>query len=617
MNSNRSANRKFLILGLSLAVALVFIGRLFQLQVLDDSYKMSAENNVVRAIPIFPNRGYIYDRDGKLMVTNQTAYDLMVVPHRVKALDTLAFCKALEITPEDFVVRLEKAKKYSRYKPSVFVKELSKETFASLQERMYEFPGFFVQKRMLREYPIATGSNVIGFISQVSERILGQSSYYKKGDNIGVTGIEKAYEEQLRGYRGIRYIVRDVYNREQGPFKEGKYDTLPQPGKDVVTTISSDLQAYGEHLMQNKMGSIVAIEPATGEILALVSSPSYDPNLLVGRQRTANYNMLYYDPYKPLFDRSLLAEYPPGSTFKMLNALIALQEGVIHTGTQFSCLGSFSYGTKLKVGCHHQDRYTSLKESIVESCNTYYCHVYREIIEKYPSTAEGYENWRRHIMSFGLGNYLGNDLPTGRKGLVPSKNYYDRVYGRNAWRAVTNISLAIGQGELLATPIQLANMTAAIANRGHYFTPHIVQSVGGDTAFNPDYLKPHITSIDPKYFPPIIDAMQAVVEDDDGTARLARIDGIKVCGKTGTAQNPAGEDHSVFIAFAPKHDPQIAICVYVENAGWGSSWAAPIASLMIEKHLKGEVSRLYLEKRMLEGDLMPELKPKTEEDGTQ
>ncbi|MFT7114013.1 MAG: penicillin-binding protein 2 [Candidatus Azotimanducaceae bacterium] len=608
MNSNPFDNRRFMLIGLSLAVALIFLARLFYLQVIDDSYKLSAENNVVRAIPVFPNRGYIYDRTGKLMVSNQSAYDLMITPNNMKNIDTSAFCLALNITKEDFEKKYKKARKYSNYKSSVFVKELSKETFASLQEQLYNYPGFFVQQRMLREYPIANGSNVIGFISQVTNRNIGNNNYYRTGDNIGVSGIEKSYEKELRGYRGVRYIVRDVYNREQGSFKEGLYDTLPKPGQDIVASISADLQAYGEQLMINKIGSIVAIEPSTGEILALISSPTYDPNLLVGRQRTINYNKLYYDPLKPLYDRSLLAEYPPGSTFKMLNALIALQEGVISPSSTFSCNGSFTYGTKLKVGCHHRDLNTNLKESIVESCNTYYCLTYRGIIEKYSNTAEGYTNWRKHIMSFGLGSYLGNDLPTGKRGLVPSKNYYDRVYGKNSWRAVTNISLAIGQGELLATPIQLANMTAAIANRGYYFTPHIVQSVGGKKDFKSEYLAKHHTTIEPKYFNPIINAMQAVVEGDDGTARGAKIKDITICAKTGTAQNPSGEDHSVFIAFAPKENPQIAICVYVENAGWGSSWAAPIASLMIEKHLKGSVERKYLEDRMLEGNLLPEPK---------
>ena len=595
-----------------MAICLIILMRLFYLQVIDDSYKLSAENNILRAIPLYPDRGYIYDRDGNLLVSNQPAYDLMVIPREVKPFDTLAFCQELGVNPDEFKKNLRDASKYSRFRPSVVVKELSKETYASIQEQLYRFKGFFVQQRTLREYPQISGANVVGYIGQVPRYILDKSDYYSKGDNIGISGIEKAYEESLRGKQGVKYVIRDVHNRDKGPFEGGRYDTLPQAGEDVVSTISLELQMYGELLMQNKIGSVVAIEPSSGEILAMVSSPGYDPNLLVGRRRSETFAQLQKDSLKPLFDRALLAEYPPGSTFKLLNALIGLQEGVLYPGTRFGCQGGFKYGS-LRVGCHEHPSPLDLRKGIASSCNAYFCYTYKSILEKFPNAELGYENWREHISSFGLGDFLNNDLPTGRRGLVPRASFYDNIYGRGSWKAVTNISLAIGQGELLVTPIQMANMTAALANRGWYYTPHIVKSVGGDTLFNQRFKEKIHTTVDSHHYEPVIDGMQMVFEEPTGTAYWFRLPEISQCGKTGTAQNTSGEDHSAFIAFAPRDNPKIAIVVYVENAGWGSSYAAPIASLMMEKFLTDTVSRPWLEERMVNANLIDK-KPKEDEE---
>ena len=421
-----------------------------------------------------------------------------------------------------------------------------------------------------------------------------------------MSGVESSYEEDLRGTQGVQYLIRDVWNRTKGKFENGKFDSLAVNGKDLELSIDIKLQEYAEQLMQNKKGSIVAIEPSTGEILSLVSSPYYDPNLLIGRSRSPNFNRMYKDENKPLFDRSLLAEYPPGSTFKLLNALIALEEDVISARTSFSCDEGWRFSAKLKIGCHAHSSPLNLTESISQSCNAYYCKTFRRIIEKYPTAAEGYENWRNHVLSFGLGNFLGNDLYTGRKGRVPSVDFYNRQYGNRRWKAPTVISLSIGQDALVVSPIQMANMSAAIANRGHYFTPHIVRKVDGIPLTDSTYTIPKHTTIDEKHYKTVIDGMEKVFTGKHGTAKTARVKNIEICGKTGTAENPHGEDHSIFIAFAPKDNPQIALAVYVENGGWGSSWAAPIASLIIEQYLTGQITNTKQEAFILSGNLMPQ-----------
>ena len=604
MNRNKYKNRRLFFYLLFGASMLILLLRLINIQIIDSSYKLSADNNVIKAVKLYPERGYIYDRNGTLLVSNQRAFDLMVIPRQVKKMDTLTFCRIIDIEKDYFDNQLKKATRYSRNRSSIFIKEVSKQTASKIQEQLYQFSGFYLQERTMREYPEKSAAHLLGYVSQVPDYILKKNDYYKKNDNYGMTGVENSYEKELRGTQGVKYVIRDVWNAPKGSFENGKYDSIAVNGKDLELTIDNELQKYAEQLMQNKKGSIVAIEPGTGEILALVSSPYYDPNLLIGRSRSPNFNRMYKDANKPLFDRSLLAEYPPGSTFKLLNALIGLQEDVIYSGTRFSCDMGWRFSPKLKIGCHAHNSPLNLTESIAQSCNAYYCNTFRRIIEKYNNAEKGYDNWRNHILSFGLGNFLNNDLYTGRKGRVPSVDFYNRQYGKKRWKAPTVISLAIGQDALVVSPIQMANMCAAIANRGYYFTPHVVRKIGGKALTDSTYTVAKQTSIDEKHFKTIIQGMEKVYTDKYGTAKNARVKNIEICGKTGTAENPHGEDHSIFIAFAPKDKPQIAIAVYIENGGWGSTWAAPIASLIIEKYLTGQVNNTEREHFILSGNLM-------------
>lgn len=601
---NKYRDRRLFFYILFGASILVLLLRLINIQIIDSSYKLSANNNVIKAVKLYPERGYIYDRNGTLLVSNQRAFDLMVIPRQVKKMDTLTFCRIIDIEKDYFNNQLKKATRYSRNRASIFIKEISKQTAAKIQEQLYEFSGFYLQERTMREYPEKSAGHLLGYVSQVPDYILKKNNSYQKNDNYGMTGVENSYEKELRGTQGVKYVIRDVWNAPKGSFQNGKYDSIAINGKDLELTIENKLQKYAEQLMQNKKGSIVAIEPGTGEILALVSSPYYDPNLLIGRSRSPNFNRMYKDPNKPLFDRSLLAEYPPGSTFKLLNALIGLQEDVIYSGTRFSCDMGWRFSPKLKIGCHAHNSPLNLTESIAQSCNAYYCNTFRRIIEKYNSAEKGYDNWRNHILSFGLGNFLNNDLYTGRKGRVPSVDFYNRQYGKKRWKAPTVISLAIGQDALVVSPIQMANMCAAIANRGYYLTPHIVRKIDGKAISDSTYTVAKHTSIDKKHFRTIIQGMEKVYTGHHGTAKTARVKNIEICGKTGTAENPHGEDHSIFIAFAPKDKPQIAIAVYIENGGWGSTWAAPIASLMIEQYLTGQVNHTEREHFILSGNLM-------------
>ena len=596
-------NRTYIIGGFFGLVILIFIIRLFSIQVIDDSFKTSSENNVIRKQTDYPRRGLIYDRNKELIVYNEAAYDLMITPKQATFLDTALICSLLEIDSLNLIKRIEKARNYSMYKASVLMKQISVETYTKLQENMFLMPGFFVQTRTLRKYPYSTASHLLGYVGEVNQRIVKSKPYYKEGDYIGVSGIEKAYEDKLRGQKGVKLLLKDVHNNIKGSFNDGKFDIKSKPGKDLQSSIDIFLQNYGESLMKNKRGSIVALEPSTGEILCLVSSPNYDPNILVGRKRSENYLILNEDTInKPLFNRASLAQYPPGSTFKLINALIGLQEKVIYSGSKFNCDEGYVYGEeKRKMKCHPHRSPLNLIESISNSCNAYFCNVYRAIIEKYPNTYEGYNVWRNYVTSFGLGNWLNNDLPTGQKGFVPTPNFYDRIYGKNRWKSLTNLSLSIGQDALLTTPIQMANMTAAIANRGYYYTPHIVKSIENDS-IDDRFRKPISTMVDSSLFEIVIKGMQEVVEDEElGTSNIAKMENYTVCGKTGTAQNPHGEDHSIFIGFAPKDNPKIALAVYVENGGWGSTWAVPIASLMIEKYLNDTIERDWLEKKIVEG----------------
>ena len=604
--------RKLLLAGLTLIIGILFISRLFQLQVINTSYQRLSDNNAILEISDYPERGFIYDRNGKLLVANQPAYDVMIIPENVIPFDTLSFCELTGISKEKLIKSLKKARQFSKRLPSVIVNQISKETYATLQEQMWKYEGFFIQKKSLRDYRINFGANVLGYVSEVNNNDLKYDSYYQQGELIGRKGIEKSYENELRGEKGKRFLQKDRFNRIIGEYKNNTFDVEPKVAKNIYLTLDATLQEYGEYLMQNKRGGIVAIEPSTGEILALVSAPSYNPNLLVGRDRSKNYRKLAQDTLaKPLFDRGLQALYPPGSPFKTLNALIALQEGVITPETQFKCNKGHFYARGAFMECHcRRGSRNDLLKGIYQSCNTYFANTYKKIINKYETPDKGVNQWNSHLKSFGLGNYLGYDLSVGKRGFIPNASYYNSWYKEGGWKAPTIISNAIGQGEVLTTPIQLANFTAAIANRGYYYTPHFLRSVSGDS-IQQKFLRKN-TSIDPEHFEVVIDGMHKVIER--GTAKIARIKGIEVCGKTGTAENFTKidgvktqlTDHSIFIAFAPKEDPKIAIAVFIENGYWGGRWAAPIASLMLEQYINKEVKRSWLEKRMVEGSLASE-----------
>ena len=608
--------RKLLLPIIIIFTAVVILLRLFFLQIVFHDDSNNIDNIAIETVYDYPERGYIYDRNGELLVSNQPAYDVMVIPSEVKNLDTLELCSLLEIEKNDFRERLQKARDYSRKKPSVIVHQLSKDDYAVLQEKLRKFQGFYIQKRMLRSYLTHNAGNVLGYISEVNEWELKKNPYYLAGELIGRSGVEKQYEEFLRGKKGVQYYQKDKHNAAIERYKNGAMDTLPIMGQPLQLTIDIGLQAYGEQLMQHKHGGIVAIEPKTGEILALISAPTFDPALLVGRERSKNYTALYNDSIaKPLYDRTLLAEYPPGSPFKVINALIGLQEGVITPQSVFSCGGGYRYGGHI-MRCHCGRGANDLLHGIALSCNAYFANTYKRAIDMKPTSAIGMDKWNAHVRSFGLGGFLGCDLPTGRAGKVPNTALYDKQYGAKRWSGTTNISNAIGQGEILTTPIQLANVMAAIANKGYFYTPHIVKQINNKQTPFQEYTVPKHTTIDPKHFEPVIKGMNMAYLA--GTARRTQIDGINIAAKTGTAENfirVNGKrmqltDHSIFVAFAPVEDPKIAIAVFVENGYYGARVAGPIASLMIEKYLKGEVFRCDLERQMLEKSLEHEyMKP--------
>jgi penicillin-binding protein 2 len=601
-----SSDRKVVIYLIFFSVIIAYLIRLFYLQVIDDSYKLSANNNVIRPITDYPARGLIYDRNGKLLVYNEPVYDLMIIPKQAKNTDSIELCNLIGISPEDYSEKFKKAKAYSPVKASIFEKQLSVETYASFQEKLYKFPGFFVQLRTLRKYPDPMAAHLFGYIGEVDTNITRKNPYYKEGDYIGKSGIEQSYETILRGRRGVRRILVDVFNREKGSFQDGRYDTASVAGENLMLSLDAKLQKYGEQLMQNKVGAIVAIEPSTGEILACISNPSYDPNLLVGRARTKNYAKLLFDPVKPLFNRALMAYYPPGSTFKLINDLIAEQEGVLNNYTGYYCDGGYHMGS-LTVKCDARHGLLTLEPAIAHSCNTYHCYVFRSIIDqhKFRSTQEGYQVWRNHVLTFGIGKRLFSDLPQELKGNVPTIEYYDKYFGKGKWRSSTVVSLSIGQGELGITPLQMANTMCIIANKGYFYIPHIGKRVGNSNTIDKKFVQKNYTDVDSKFYEIVIEGMQSAVES--GTAAASKISGIDICGKTGTAQNPHGRDHSLFVGFAPRNNPKIAIGIMVENGGWGSDWGAPIATLMMEKYLNDTISRPQLEKRMLEGVVEPKI----------
>lgn len=596
------SQRKYVVIGIFILVAIIFLLRFFYLQVIENSFKLSADNIVLRQERQYPPRGRIYDRNNNLVVYNEAAYDLMVIPSQVKNIDTTAFCELLEIDQETFVEKINRAKRYSNYKPTVFVKQLSKEDFGVIGEKLYQFTGFYPQTRTLRAYPWPIAGHLFGNIGETDQRELDRDPFYKQGDYIGKSGIERYYEKQLRGEKGMRIIEVDVHNRAKGSYLEGRYDTLAEPGKDIMLGLDAELQMYGELLMQNKKGSVVAIDPQTGEILALISSPAFDPNMLVGRSRSENFTRLLEDTLNPLLNRAIMGRYPPGSTFKMVNALIALQEKVIYPSTTFTCQGKQSR----PIRCTH-DHITplDLEIAIQQSCNPYFWNTFKSILNnpKYSNSHEGYKSWYDHVVSFGFGEIFNTDIPFEVSGNVPDNSYFDKVYN-GSWNALTVRSLSIGQGEILVTPVQLANLAVIIANSGWYYPPHVAKSIEDETEDIQKYKEKKETTIDAKHFEIVRQAMLSVFEGEHGTARFYRMDSITQCGKTGTVQNPHGEDHSLFFAFAPMENPRIALSVVVENSGYGSTWAAPIASLMIEKYLTRKVTRLKYEQKMLEGDLI-------------
>ena len=605
---NPFSQRRYVIIGLFLMVVFLYLGRLFHLQVLDKTYRLTASNNVLRYVTQYPARGLIFDRRGELMVYNEAAYDMMINPMQIAPFDTAEFCRLLKVQKNEVIEGIKKARSYSLYKPSILIRQISAETYALFQEKMFRFPGFFVQPRTLRKYSKNIAAHLLGYVGEVDDKIMAEDPYYSMGDYIGISGVERTYEKALRGQKGVNIYLVDVHNRIMGSYLNGKYDTTAVIGKNITLTIDAGLQEYGESLMKNKMGSIVAIEPSTGEILALVSSPSYDPSILVGRIRTGNFIQLSQDTLKPLFNRALMAQYPPGSTFKVVNALIGLQENVVNYHTLYSCNYGYQAGA-ITVGCHAHSSPLNLPQAIQNSCNAYFCNVYRSIIDnpKYTSIHESFTVWRNYVLSFGFGDVLGSDFPNELKGNVPEVSYYNRYFGEKGWKSLTVISMAIGQGELLITPLQMANLAATIANRGYYCVPHVLKRVEDMRNIPASLLEKHQTLIDSAHFNIAVEGMYQAVNGAPGsgsTARIAQVPGVEVCGKTGTAQNPFGLEHSVFLAFAPRNNPRIAMAVYVENAGWGASYAAPIASLMIEKYLNDTISREYLEQYILNTNMI-------------
>ena len=580
---------------------LIFLARLFFIQVLSDGYQLAAEKNIVQPVIERPHRGAIYDRHGDYLAYNVPIYDLMVIPNEVRHLDTLAFCQDFGIDLQTFERTLKKAKAYSYVKPSVFLKNLSQVTWAKTQDHCAEYLGFFVQARTVRKYPKPILANTLGHVGEISPQQLAADTahHYRQGDMVGVSGLEKSYEEALRGHAGMQYKVTDAQGVAKGSFRRGSLDCPSIPGQDLRTTLDTALQLYGEQLMANKRGSIVAIAPQTGEILAIVSSPSYNPNLLVGRGRGSHFASLEQDIHAPLFHRPIMAVYPPGSTFKLAQALIALQENRFSTSTGYSC-------NEEPFKCHTHPPLLSLHEAIKYSCNPYFYYVFKSVVNPkvsnnpYVDTRVGLEKWCAYLKRFGFGRLLGIDLPGEKSGCVPDAQLYDKCHGKKGWKASTIRSLAIGQGELLMTPLQLANFAAILANRGYYYTPHVVKQIGEQPIMLAEAQDKHEVAIDQAYFEFLAKAMQAGVEG--GTSRRACVQGITICAKTGTSENPHGEDHSICIAFAPREDPQIALVVCVENAGWGARAGASIAGLLIEQYLKGAVSRSWIQNYVLKGD---------------
>lgn len=583
-------NRKFVIGGIAVGIIIVYLVRLFTLQLLSDDYKKNADSNAFRKEIQYPSRGLILDRKGRLLVYNESSYNIMVVMNDQRGIDTLDFCQTVGITKDFYIKRMDEIKSkisYSRYTPQLFMSQIPAEEFSVFREKLFRFKGFSVEKRSVRHYTTGLGAHLLGDVGEVNDKDIANDDYYQSGDFIGKLGVERSYEKELRGEKGMRIMLRDVHGRTQGHYQNGKYDKAPVPGKDVTLSIDLDLQALAERLLEGKLGAIVAIEPSTGQILCMASSPTYDPRLTVGRNRGKYHQQLSRDPMRPLLNRAIMGTYPPGSTFKITQALMGLQEGSITPEIAFPCHHGFNY-KGLHLGCHGHASPINLVPAIGTSCNAYFCwNLYRMFSNKrkYGSVQNAMNCWKDHMVDMGFGYKLGIDLPGESRGMIPNANYYDDHY-RKSWNALTVISISIGQGEVTATPLQIANLAATVANRGHYYVPHIVRSIRGGQ-IDSLYTHPHHTTINPRWYNYAVAGMRKAVLS--GTCHAANIPGIDVCGKTGTAQN-RGHDHSAFMGFAPMNSPRIAVVAYIENGGFGAVYGVPIGALIMEQYLNGSLS---------------------------
>lgn len=600
---------QILIIGVAI-VCLVLVAKLFFLQIVDEEYKISAENNAYKYVTIYPVRGLILDRNGNILVSNRNSYDIMVTPVDLQPFDTAALCRIFSINKEFVREKIAEYRKNRRkigYQSVVFLKQVSEREYGVFLEQSYKFPGFSGVSKSIRDYPYNAGANLFGYTTEVSEEFLEKNPSYKIGDYVGASGLELSYESVLKGEKGYTIMQRDVHNRILSPLAGGAYDKDAVPGKDIVTTIDGELQQYGEYLMQNKIGSVVAIEPSSGEILSLISSPGIEISKIANISKY--YNQIINDPLKPMFNRAVMSAYPPGSVFKIVNGLIGLQEGVITEESRFPCRGGYYYTPTRILRCHAHRSPLDFSHAIMMSCNAYFCYVLKGILEnpEYGNMDESFTKWRDYVESMGFGKKLGSDFPAELGGTLPTADTYNKIYGRGSWKSSTVISLSIGQGEIGTTPLHLANLAATIANRGYYITPHLVKSIP-DSTICERYTKRNYTTIDSKYFDPVVEGMYMAVNSrpgEGGTATRAKVEGLDICGKTGTAQNPHGKDNAVFICFAPRENPKIAVAVYIENAGFGGTWAAPVASLIVEKYLTGTITRPELEKYMAETNLIP------------
>lgn len=583
-------NRKYILGGIAVAVVIIYLIRLFSLQLMSDDYKKNADSNAFRKEIQYPSRGLILDRKGRLLVYNESSYNIMVVMNDQRGIDTLDFCQTVGITKDFYIKRMDEIKSkisYSRYTPQLFMSQIPAEEFSVFREKLFRFKGFSVEKRSVRHYTTGLGAHLLGDVGEVNDKDIANDDYYQSGDFIGKLGVERSYEKELRGEKGMRIMLRDVHGRTQGHYQNGKYDKAPVPGKDVTLSIDLDLQALAERLLEGKLGAIVAIEPSTGQILCMASSPTYDPRLTVGRNRGKYHQQLSRDPMRPLLNRAIMGTYPPGSTFKITQALMGLQEGSITPEIAFPCHHGFNY-KGLHLGCHGHASPINLVPAIGTSCNAYFCwNLYRMFSNKrkYGSVQNAMNCWKDHMVDMGFGYKLGIDLPGESRGMIPNADYYDDHY-RKSWNALTVISISIGQGEVTATPLQIANLAATVANRGHYYVPHIVRSIRGGQ-IDSLYTHPHHTTINPRWYDYAVAGMRKAVLS--GTCHAANIPGIEVCGKTGTAQN-RGHDHSAFMGFAPMNSPRIAVVAYIENGGFGAVYGVPIGALIMEQYLNGSLS---------------------------